>query len=95
MASNTTQLLTGTQPSFLPSQIKDVDAPSRILKSHSRQTLTFTQLVQIIKTGSVSHKTPPSPWKRVHEVSLEPPELAVMPWKALPHLEHSNIHTCP
>lgn len=75
MASNTTQLLPGTQPSFLPSQIQDVDPPSGVSKSHSRQTVTFTQLAQIIKTGSVCNENPPSPQKGVHEVSLELPGL--------------------
>lgn len=94
MAPNTKQLLTGTQPSFLPSQIKDMDPPSRVLKSHSRQTLIFTQLAQIIKTGSVSHENPPRPWRGVHEAPLEPPGLAMMRSEVLPYLEHSNIHTC-
>lgn len=72
-ASNTTQLLTGTQPSFLPSQIKDADPPSRVLKSYSRQTLTFTQLAPMTKTGSVSHENPPSPRRGVHKALREPP----------------------
>lgn len=49
---------TGTQPSFLPSHIKDGDPPSRGLKSHTGQTSTFTRLAQTIKTSSILARKP-------------------------------------
>lgn len=69
MASSTTQLLAGTQPSFLPSWIKDGNPPSRGWKSHSRQTLTaHSWLRSSNRAQSATEHTKP-----VERTLLKPP----------------------